>query len=59
MPEKKRGRPMSENPKKVRLEIRLTEQEATDLKECAEQLGCTRTDVINLGVQKVKADLKK
>ena len=51
MPEKQMGRPPSKNPKKVRFEIRLT--------ECADRLGCTRTDVLNLGIQKVKADLDK
>lgn len=53
------GRPPSKNPKKVRFEIRLTEQEAALLTECADRLGCTRTDVLNLGIQKVKADLDK
>ena len=59
MPEKQMGRPPSKNPKKVRFEIRLTEQEAALLTECADRLWCTRTDVLNLGIQKVKADLDK
>ena len=38
MPEKQMGRPPSKNPKKVRFEIRLTEQEAALLTECADRL---------------------
>ncbi len=54
-----RGRPPIENPKSVRLEIRLTEQQAETLAECAEKLHTTRTDVINKGVAMVKAELDK
>ena len=53
------GRPKSENPKNVRLEIRLTKQQADDLEYCAEKLGTNRTEVINIGVQKIKNELDK
>ena len=56
MPEKL-GRPPIENPKKVRLEIRLTKAEATLLQECAEALQVSKTDVINKGIQLVKAGI--
>ena len=54
-----KGRPPIDNPKKVRIEIRMTEQQAEILSECADRLQVTRTDVINRGVEMVKAELDK
>lgn len=54
-----KGRPPIDNPKSVRFEIRMTEQQAETLSECAERLRVTRTDVINKGVAMVKAELDK
>lgn len=51
-----KGRPTS-NKKTERLEIRLAPDEARNLQECAERLGISRTEVINKGVQLVKAEL--
>ncbi|MFR8171205.1 MAG: CopG family transcriptional regulator [Marvinbryantia sp.] len=53
------GRPKIENPKNIRLEIRLTEQEHELLNECAERLSSTKTEVINKGIQMVKEELDK
>lgn len=50
------GRPTS-NKKTERLEIRLTPEEARDLQECADLLQVSKTEVINKGVQLVKAEL--
>ena len=52
------GRPTS-NKKTERLEIRLTPEEAQDLQECADLLNVSKTEVINKGVQLVKAELDK
>lgn len=54
-----KGRPPIEHPKNVRLEIRMTEQQSTILSECAEKLQITRTDVVNMGISMVKAELDK
>lgn len=54
-----KGRPPIDNPKNIRLEIRLTKEQAETLAECAERLQVTRTDVINKGVDMVKAELDK
>ena len=51
-------RPTS-NKKTERLEIRLTPEEAQDLQECADRLNVSKTEVINKGVQLVKAELDK
>jgi len=53
------GRPKSNNPRNVDLNIRLTKDEATTLKECADELNETRTDVIVRGIKLVKAEIKK
>ena len=50
------GRP-TQNPKRVRLEVRLTEAEAEMLKVCAEKLGITRTDVITEGIKRTYREL--
>ena len=52
------GRPTS-NKKTERLEIRLAPNELSLMQECADRLGTTKTDVINRGVQLVKAELDK
>ena len=45
------GRPKSENPKNVRLEIRLTKTESQLLEECSRELKTTNTDVIVKGIE--------
>lgn len=54
-----KGTKLTDNPKNVRLEIRLTEGQSELLTECAERLNTTRTDVINKGVMLVKKELDK
>lgn len=51
------GQKIKDNPKNVRLDLRLTKQEAEDLQYCAEKLNTSRTDVINKGVRKVKNEV--
>lgn len=53
------GRPRKENSRKINLNIRLTEQEARDIQECADNLGISRTDAIMKGIALVKAEIKK
>lgn len=53
------GRPPIENPKNIRLEIRLSEATNKMLVECATLLNTTRTDVIEKGIQKVHESIKK
>lgn len=53
------GRPKVENPKNVRLEIRLTKQENQLLEECADRMKATKTEVIKEGVRLVKEKLDK
>lgn len=53
----KKGTKLTLTPKNVRLEIRLTQKQSDLLQECAERLHMTKTDVINEGIQLVKAKL--
>ena len=53
------GRPPKENPRKINLNIRLTEQEAKDIRECADVLGVFRTDAILKGIELIMAEMKK
>lgn len=46
------GRPTDE-PKKVRLEIRLTERQSQMLEECARDMNKTKTDVIVKGIEEI------
>lgn len=55
----KKGQKLTDNPKNVNLSLRLTKSEAEDLQYCADKLGTSRTEVINRGVQKVKAEIDK
>lgn len=46
------GRP-TDNPKKNRLEIRLTDEQSQMLTECAKDLNLTKTDVIVKGIETI------
>jgi antitoxin component of RelBE/YafQ-DinJ toxin-antitoxin module len=53
------GRPKVENPKDIQLKIRADQQTMKDLDFCCEKLGKTRSDIIRLGIQRVKTELEK
>ncbi len=42
----KRGRPVSDNPRNVKVDIRLTEDESRRLLAYAEKLGLSKTQVL-------------
>lgn len=52
------GRP-TDNPRTIQTRIRMNENEAAMLNECASILNVTKTDVIVMGIKKVYADIKK
>jgi len=54
----KKGQKLTNNPKNVRLDLRLTKTEAEDLQYCADKLKTSRTDVINRGVRKIKEEIE-
>lgn len=53
----KTGRPKSDNPKNIRLEIRLTQEQSEILARCAAELNLTRTAVIVKGIEKVYQEI--
>ena len=54
------GRPPKGNASKsVRIEIRITEAKATQLKNCAERLQISRAEVIERGIDMVDEATKK
>lgn len=55
----KKGTKLKDNPKNIRLEIRLTKQESDLLSECAERLNITKTEVINRGINLLKQEIDK
>lgn len=48
----KTGRPPKEVTKSQSLQLRITKETADKLQHCAEQLGVSRTAVIELGIDK-------
>lgn len=53
------GRPKSENPKDIQLKIRADKDLIEDLDYCCKALDKNRSDVIRLGIKKVKSDIEK
>lgn len=54
------GRPVKGTSKRDKsLQLRMSAEELALLDECSQQLFISRTDVINKGIQLVKAELDK
>lgn len=53
------GRPKAENPKDIQLKIRADKQTIEDLDFCCEKLDKTRSDIVRLGIQKVRSEVEK
>ena len=53
------GRPKSNNPRDVKMNIRLTKDEADMIQECADKLQTSRTNTIIKGVEKLRSELEK
>ena len=47
------GRPPKENPRNVNLNLRITQEEAMKIQNCADKLNMTRTDTIMKGIDLV------
>lgn len=56
----KTGRPpKGEQSRTGKITIRVSDQEAQKIQECADRLNSTRTDAIMAGIDLLKADLDK
>lgn len=52
------GRPKAENPKDIQLKIRADKKTLEDLDFCCKKTLLNRSDVIRLGIQKVKQEVE-
>lgn len=53
------GRPPVDNPKSVKMNIRISEETAKELIECAEALNISRVNVIEKGIKLVKRTIEE
>lgn len=53
------GRPPVPHPKNIQLKIRADDKLMEDLDYCCAALSKNRSDIIRLGIQKVKAEVGK
>lgn len=53
------GRPKSDNPKNIQIKIMADKDTLEDLEYCAESLNTTKSEVIRIGIQRVKSEIKK
>lgn len=54
-----KGTKLTDNPRNVRLEIRLTQPENKLLEKCAERMEATKTSVLIHGIELVSKELDK
>ncbi len=55
MPEKHRGRPVAENPKSIRVDVRLTAEELKMLDEYCQRAGVSRPQGLRDGIKALNA----
>lgn len=55
MPKKQRGRPLAENPKSVRVDVRLTEEELKMLDKYCQRVGVSRPQGLRDGIKALNA----
>ena len=53
------GRPPSDNPKNLRINLRISQKTADLLEECAEKMHTSRVQVVERGLELIKAELDK
>jgi hypothetical protein len=55
----KLGRPKSENPRSIRIGLRMTQEENRMLEECIKHLHVSKTEIISLGIKRVYESIRK
>ena len=53
------GRPKAENPKNIQVKFLADRETIANLNFCCEKLSKTKSDIIRMGIQKVKAEVEK
>lgn len=55
----KMGRPLIEDePKDIKLNLRLTKSQAQRIQQCADIMNCSRVNVIMRGIELIEKELK-
>ena len=55
----KKGQKLTDNPKNIKMGLRLTKEEADNIQYCADKLKTSRTAAINTAIKNLKDELKK
>lgn len=53
------GRPKSDNPKNTQIKFMADRETVENLEYCAAALNKTKSDIIRIGIQKVKSEIEK
>lgn len=53
------GRPPSDNPKNIKIGLRINQTTADLWQECADRMNLSRTQVLERGLELIKAELDK
>lgn len=53
----KKGTKLTDTPKNIQIKIRADKQTVADLDYCCKKTNLTKSDVIRLGIKKVKQDV--
>lgn len=59
MPDKKMGRPLSENPKDIKITVRFDEKTYNDLKEYCTKTNQTMAETLRQGFYRLRDEIKK
>ncbi len=54
-----KGRPRIANPKNIQVKFRADKQLIEDIDYCCKSLNLNKSDVLRLGIQKVKSDIEQ
>lgn len=55
----KKGQKLTDNPKNISLNLRLTKEESDNIQYCADKLETSRTAAINTAIKNLKDELEK
>lgn len=55
----KKGTRLTENPKNVQIKLRADQKTVDDLNYCSEKLKISKSDVLRIGIGKVKQEIDK
>lgn len=53
----KKGTKLTDTPKNIQIKIRADKQTVADLDYCCKKTNLTKSDIIRLGIKKVKQDV--